>query len=245
MSEGQGGSQEQLNALHAFVAGTEAQIEKLGKNKVEREQYKAYLEMLGGKSFSKMPLPSDTRAIGVAYSPVSKSSVIYPVDANRPIREDEIRQYSLADILVQKPQFPQFWESVAEDGIVHEKIYTQDPPFEKDNNVVNSIEETGAFPNVLIRLPNETTTQMSFLPPSSTHFLWPRMAMDDVVVFPEIPKEVDRAFRVYNNACETKGQPLFFDVDPSHLFYKNGSPGKRLAVEYKRDTPNRMRPVSS
>lgn len=86
---------------------------------------------------------------------------------------------------------------------------------------------------------------MLFSPPDHMSILWPHCVAEDIFIFREVPKVIDRAFRVYNNICETRGKLLFYDVSPPrHLFYKHPELAKkRIAIEYNLDNPNRMKPL--
>ena len=233
-----------LRGLRSFIGMIEVGLIEKEKYAPEQARYKEYFGSLSGVIVTSMEPPDGICLIAKTYSPLNNMAYFEPVDNRRSLQRTVIRQYSLSDILSQNPQFPQFWPSVAQEGIVSEIVFSQSAFDKTEGERIVTIGKEGdiAVPNALVELRDDSTVRIFFINPIGAVLLWPQCVASDTFTFAWIPAVIDRAFRVYCNACETRGKQLFFDVDATHVIYKQKS-YKRLAIEYRLDKPTHMRPV--
>ena len=233
--------------IEYFVRDVEAHIKAKERFSERNSQNRSYFEGQGGVLMSGIELPQGTLAIAKSVSPSSTYGFVQPVNFERGFRRTVLKEFTLSDILLFQPTYPDFWEKVAQDGVVQSVHLSQDVFDTKktDPVVTIGIDEDVILPEIHVELLDDYNVQLLFSAPQSTSYLWPHCVAGDMFVFNDVPKELDRGFRVYHNACETRGMNLFDDVNPPlHVFYKHPDMGKkRLSIQYNLTHPNKMRPV--
>lgn len=230
-----------------FISDVEAHIRAKERWENKNTQNRLYFEAQGGQILSGMDLPERTILIAKSVSPESLYGFVQPVNLDRGFTKTVLKEFKLTDILNTKPDYPVFWEKIAHDGVVQSVYLGQDVFDTQKADPVVTIGKDGdvILPDIHIELQEDSNVQLLFSAPKSTPYLWPHCVAGDTFVFNEVPKELDRGFRVYNNACETRGKNMFDDISPPmHVFYKHPEMAKkRIAIEYNTAQPNRMRPV--
>lgn len=197
----------------------------------EIKRYRAYFERMGGRVLTNKPIFYDTRAIAVTFDPLTHSAHVNPLNPNQPIKTKILKVFRLEDILAQDPAFPDFWNSVAESGLVSDIVYTQDPYDKSKGKRDINIGKDGdiVFPNCNVQFPTDSSIRVRFEAPHGMVLRYPHCIANETFSFTKDPAEIDRAFRVYKNYYDTNGIPLF-------------SPFPKIAIEYIPEQPNRMRP---
>ena len=233
--------------LESFIRDVESHIKVKERLAFENNRNRVFFESLGGELMGGMDLPEGTLLLAKSVAPESSYGFVQPVNMKRGFKKTVIKEFLLKDILAEKPEFPDFWEKVAQHEVVQSIHFGQDV---FDTNKTDSIVTIGkdgdvVLPEIHVEFLDDSNVQLLYSAPKSTSYLWPHCLAEDTFVFGELPKELDRGFRVYDNACVTRGMNLFDDVSsPMHYYYKAPwMAKKRLSIRYNIAQPNRMRPV--
>ena len=171
--------------LGSFVRNVESHISAKERFAIENTRNRSYFEMMGGELLSQMDLPEGTLLLAKSVSPTSTYGFVQPVNLERGFYKRVFKEFKLTDILGTNPRYPEFWEKVADKGVVQSVYLGQDVFDTQKTDPVVTIGKGGEIilPEVHVEFLDDSNIQLLYSAPKSTFYLWPHCVAGDA--FPD------------------------------------------------------------
>lgn len=191
--------------LRTFVGHMEAALARKEKYKDQVVYWEEYFKSLGGILISNPPLSGEGVMMARIFPVAHTDATIFPLA--REMYSSVLRVYfaqELDKFTVEKG----FWNEISQDGMVQQ--------------VFNSSkgEKGGEIPFAHLTTDYQGTFQFRFGEKvGSTPFLWPDMIAEPTFIFKEVPRDIDRVWRVcYKNKNNGHLRPVSYHIGkPNHV----------------------------